>query len=181
MNFIFGPTKAKYWIKAQKLAKSDNIEQMLTFCMFFSFYSKFCLVKSKNEVHICNLHSKTQLLMYDKWGKSTKKIISRRWMEDSQKARTWNYQNWLKPEPWKSIFFLQQMKAEKCVASVQLYRQSAHTEGQNDMLFQGLFMDGSSWFKIISSSFCLENILLCDRGALLENGISITCLLLYNH
>ena len=41
--------------------------------MFFSFYSKFCLVKSKNEVHICNLHSKTQLLMYDKWGYSTNK------------------------------------------------------------------------------------------------------------
>ena len=68
--------KAKYWIKAQKLAKSDNIVQIITFCMFFSFYSKFCLVKTKNEVQICNLHSKMPLLMCDKWGYSTKKYSS---------------------------------------------------------------------------------------------------------
>ena len=42
--------------------------------MFFSFYSIFCLGSTKNEVHICNLHAKTQLLMYDKGGLSTKKF-----------------------------------------------------------------------------------------------------------
>ena len=48
----------------------------MTFCMFFSFYSIFCLGRTKNEVHICNLHSETQLLMYDRWGYSTKKNSS---------------------------------------------------------------------------------------------------------
>ena len=37
----------------------------MTFCMFFSYYSKFCC-RTKKEVHICNLLSKTQLLMFDK-------------------------------------------------------------------------------------------------------------------
>ena len=44
--------------------------------MFFSFYSIFCLGSTKNEGHICNLHAKTQLLMYDKGGLSTKKNSS---------------------------------------------------------------------------------------------------------
>ena len=44
--------------------------------MFLSFYSIFCLGSTKNEGHICNLHAKTQLLMYDKGGLSTKKISS---------------------------------------------------------------------------------------------------------
>ena len=44
--------------------------------MFFSFYSIFCLGSTKNEGHICNLHAKTQLLMYDKGGLSTKKFSS---------------------------------------------------------------------------------------------------------
>ena len=40
--------------------------------MFFSFYSIFCLGSTKNEGHICNLHAKTQLLMYDNGGLLTK-------------------------------------------------------------------------------------------------------------
>ena len=43
--------------------------------MFFSFYSKFCLGRTKNEVHICNLHSKIQLLMYDKGEGNKQKIF----------------------------------------------------------------------------------------------------------
>ena len=42
--------------------------------MFLSFYSIFCLGSTKNEGHICNLHAKTQLLMYDKGGLLTKKF-----------------------------------------------------------------------------------------------------------
>ena len=85
----------KYGIKAQKLAKFDNIAETMTFCMFFSFYSIFCLGRTKNEFHICNLHAKTQLLMYDKGGVVNKKnFISRREMEDSQEARTW-WKQWI--------------------------------------------------------------------------------------
>ena len=65
-----------YWVKAQKLAIFDIIAQTITFCMFSSFYSIFCLGSTKNEVHICNLHAKMQLLMYDKGGLSTKKFSS---------------------------------------------------------------------------------------------------------
>ena len=61
-------------LKTQKQAKLDIIAQTITFCMFLSFYSIFCLGSTKNEVHICNLHAKMQLLMYDKGGLSTKKF-----------------------------------------------------------------------------------------------------------
>ena len=44
--------------------------------MFFSYNSIFCLGRTKNEVHILNLHAKTQLLMYDKGGFTSKKISS---------------------------------------------------------------------------------------------------------
>ena len=62
----------------------------MIFCMFFSFYSKFCIGRTKNEVHICNLHSKTQLLMYDKGNEvlNKKYFISRSWIENNQEART---------------------------------------------------------------------------------------------
>ena len=49
----------------------------------------------------------------------------------------------------------------------QLYRQSAHTEGQKEMLFRGLSMGEFSWFKRISSSFYSKNLLLYDRIAIL--------------
>ena len=44
--------------------------------MFFSYNSIFCFGRTKNEVHILNLHAKTQLLMYDKGGFTSKKISS---------------------------------------------------------------------------------------------------------
>ena len=55
----------------------------------------------------------------------------------------------------------------------QLYRQSAHTEGQKEMLFRGLSMGEFSWFKRISSSFYSKNLLLYDRIAILIFGIVI--------
>ena len=70
------------------------------------------------------------------------------------------------------LFFLL-MKAEKCEVSAQLYRQSAHTEGQKEMLFRGLFMGEFSRFKRISSSFYSKNLLLYDRIAILIFGIVI--------
>ena len=44
----------------------------------------------------------------------------------------------------KVFLFFHQKKAEKCELSVQMYRQSAHTEGQKEMLFLGLKMGGFS-------------------------------------
>ena len=42
-----------------------------------------------NEVHILNLHAKTQLLMYDKGGFTSKKFSPPEGgMEDNQEART---------------------------------------------------------------------------------------------
>ena len=62
---------------------------IVKFKQFLGFYSKFCFGWTKNEVHICYLHSKTQLLMYDKGGILNKRyFISRRWMENNQEART---------------------------------------------------------------------------------------------
>ena len=48
--------------------KFDIIAQTINFCKFLGFYSIFSLGRTKNEVHICNLHAKTQFLMYDKRG-----------------------------------------------------------------------------------------------------------------
>ena len=69
-------SQAKYWVKAEKHAKSYGLSNNVKFRQFLGFYSIFCLGRTKNEVHICNLHAKTQLLMYDKGGLSTKKISS---------------------------------------------------------------------------------------------------------
>ena len=55
-------------------AKSYGLSNNVKFRQFLGFYSIFCLGRTKNEVHICNLHAKTQLLMYDKGGLSTKKF-----------------------------------------------------------------------------------------------------------
>ena len=64
--------------------------------------------------------------------------------------------------------------------SMQLYRQSANTEGQKEMLFRGLsIMGGFSWFKRISKSFYSENLLLYDRVAFLIFGIVITHIIHY--
>ena len=57
--------------------RPDNFSEPMCnvkFRQFLGFYSIFCLGMTKNEVHICNLHAKTQLLMYDKGGLSTKKF-----------------------------------------------------------------------------------------------------------
>ena len=45
--------------------------------------------------------------------------------------------------PRKAFLFFQHMKAEKFVVSTaQLYKQSADTEGQKEILFWGLFKGG---------------------------------------
>ena len=74
ITFLLCAVKGKYWVKAKKHAKSYSLSNNVKFCQFFGFYSIFCLGRTKNEVHICNLHAKTQLLMYDKGGLTTKKI-----------------------------------------------------------------------------------------------------------
>ena len=73
--------------------------------MFFSFYSIFCLGSTKNEVHICNLHAKTQLLMYDKGGLSTKKFSSPegRWRTVRKPGLDEN-----SGFEWKNLYFLYQ-------------------------------------------------------------------------
>ena len=43
---------------------------------------------SKNEVHISNIHVKTQLFMYDMGGSEHFFFNPRRWIENSQEART---------------------------------------------------------------------------------------------
>ena len=62
----------------QKLKNMQKVDlyNIVRFCKFLGFYSRFCLGRTKHEVHICNLHSKTQLLMCDKCGYSTKKYSS---------------------------------------------------------------------------------------------------------
>ena len=74
MNSIFSPTYAKFSVKAEKHWKSHDLWNIVKFGQFLGFYSIFCLGRTKNEVHICNLHAKTQLLMYDKGGLTTKKF-----------------------------------------------------------------------------------------------------------
>ena len=76
MNSIFSPTYAKFSVKAEKHGKSHDLGNIVKYGQFLGFYSIFCLGWAKNEVHICNLHSKTQLLMYDKGEYSTKIISS---------------------------------------------------------------------------------------------------------
>ena len=73
-----------------------------------------------------------------------------------------------------AFLFFHQMKAEKCVVSAQLYKQSAYTQLQKEMYFLGLSMGEFSRFKRISSSFYSENLLLYDRVAFLIFGIVIT-------
>ena len=73
--------------------------------MFFSFYSIFCLGSTKNEGHICNLHAKTQLLMYDKGGLLTKKFSTPegRWRTVRKPGLDEN-----SGFEWKNLYFLYQ-------------------------------------------------------------------------
>ena len=76
-------TKSKCW-------KTCKISCFLIFfnignsSQFLELFSKFCLGRTLNEVHIFNVHVKTQLLRYHMGGFWNFFFYPRRWMENIQ-------------------------------------------------------------------------------------------------
>ena len=87
MNFICSPTYAKFWIKAEKHAKSHDLCNIVKVSQFWGFYSIFCLGRTNNEAHICHLHSKMQLLA--KGGYSTKKNYLQKLDWGQSRSQNW--------------------------------------------------------------------------------------------